>query len=1022
MRTLLFLTRTCRSCEIALLAAFATLSHLEAQVTPVSSSAYRALGQPDLRQNALNIAQGVELSGPGAVALDVRGGQTHVYVADTQNSRILAWPDLTSYQIGDSPALILAQPGPQYTIRQGIGTQGLSKPTALAVDPTNGNLYVADTGDNRVLRFPAPFSNLTRVQPDAVYGQPNFSSFVTTPVSASSLNQPAGVAVDSTGNLWVADSGNNRILRFNASTLNNATPPAADVVIGQQDFVSSAPNGGNTATSASVLAAPAGLTFDGQNNLYVADFGNFRVLKFAAPLAPGKNSAATVWGQINLTTGGYAPPASASNLLGPTGVAVDSSGNLYVAVPLDNRILVFAGVAGNASRVYGQTDFVTTTANTGAYPLASANSLSSPRDVVVDANGNLVVADTGNNRVVEIPANQRAASKVWGQTSFTNNGADEIKPGSIASAYKMAIDYSASPFALYVSDTANNRITIWKDSAHFLTGDPADLVIGQPNLTTGAPNVDTQGSTTTPSSTGLWSPTGIAVASDGTLYVADSGNNRVLRFPRPVNQSGRITPDAVIGQLSFTTSISAFVSSSSLKAPTGVAIGPNGDLFVADGGNNRVLEFPAGAGNAAAALRVYGQSSFLSSFRSLQVSPQTLSSPQGIFVDQGSNLYVADTGANRVLVYPNTETAPTAGMAATYVIGPQSFTATSGTLSAPQDVAADSSGDIFISDGGNNRILVYPSLVFLPVSGGTPSGVVGQSTVSGTSANWDSPDGLATADSLNRPIGIYVDRQDTVYVGDGGNSRVLQFLKPATVVNAASNALTVPVAPGSIASLYGSGLAGGTAGATTTTWPLTLLNRQVVVNDQNAAPLDYLSATQTNFQVPSNTPLGTQRVAVRLADTGELVAGGSFLIQSAAPGIFTVNTQGSGQAAVLNQDYTPNSASNPAPVGSIVSIYGTGQGQVSPAIPDGTPAPLGSLSQTVAVPTTSAQSCLNSPNSMCVAIGSAFGAVSFTGLAPGFIGLWQINVMIPAGAGTGSLGLRVVIDGSTSNLVTVAVK
>src|SRR5581483_5812186 len=103
----------------------------------------------------------------------------------------------------------------------------------------------------------------------------------------------------------------------------------------------------------------------------------------------------------------------------------------------------------------------------------------------------------------------------------------------------------------------------------------------------------TQGSAI-PSRTGLSAPAGIAVnPSDGTLFVADFGNNRVLRYARPVNQSGRITPDAVIGQSDFSSSTSALVSAASLNGPTGVAIAPNGDVFIADTGNSRVLEYPA---------------------------------------------------------------------------------------------------------------------------------------------------------------------------------------------------------------------------------------------------------------------------------------------------------------------------------------------------------------------------------------------------------------------------------------------
>ena len=171
-----------------------------------------------------------------------------------------------------------------------------------------------------------------------------------------------------------------------------------------------------------------------------------------------------------------------------------------------------------------------------------------------------------------------------------------------------------------------------------------------------------------------FAPEGIAVNPySGTLYVADSGNHRVLRYPRPVAQGGRIVPDGVIGQQDFTSADSALVNAQSLKNPNGVAIGPNGDLYVADSGNNRGAEYAAGAGNGAAAVRVFGQPGMTSSIKPSQFSAQTLSGPQGIAVDQGSNLYVADTGANRILIFPNTQNAPLSGMTAAFVLGQQDF-------------------------------------------------------------------------------------------------------------------------------------------------------------------------------------------------------------------------------------------------------------------------------------------------------------------------------------------------------------
>jgi uncharacterized protein (TIGR03437 family) len=543
-------------------------------------------------------------------------------------------------------------------------------------------------------------------------------------------------------------------------------------------------------------------------------------------------------------------------------------------------------------------------------------------------------------------------------------------------------------------------------------------------MRTAVANVDTPGATT-PSRTSLSSPNGLVVdPNDGTLYVADSGNNRILRYPRPVDQGGRISPDAVIGQPDFTSSASAAVSSSSLNAPGGLAIGPNGNLFVADAGNNRVLEYAGRPGNGASAVRVYGQPNMTTGFRQVQVSPQTLSNPQGVAVDQASNLYVCDSAANRVVIFSNTQNAPPSGHVASYVLGQNNFGTTGGSgLKTPVGVAVDSSGNIYVADTGNNRVLIYSSLVFLPIAGATPTGVVGQGSVSGTAANWDSSDGLATPNSLVSPVGLGVDRQDTLYVGDAGNHRVVQFLKPAAVVNAATFQGSVPVAPGGLATLFSNGLATDKATISASNWPRTVLNRQLVINDETQAPIYYLDGGQVNFQVPSNAPVGSNRIAVRVADTEELIAGGSLLVSNSSPGLFTIGQSGAGQAAVLNQDSTLNSTANPARAGSIISLYGTGQGQVSPAVPDGTAAPSGSLSSTVAVPTSDSRTCLNSQPSMCVSFGgTAFGDIKFSGLAPGFIGLWQINVQLPATVTGNAVAVRVVINGSPSNTVTVAVR
>lgn len=1018
----------CQLCVCAKRAAelaAATILGMATASGAISPGAYRVLGQPDLRQNGTNAPQGRELNGPSGVALDNRDGALYLYVADSGNNRILAWEDARAAQAGEPATLVLGQPGPRQTRPVGIGAKGLYLPMGLAVDPLTGNLYVADYGNNRVLRFAAPFSNRSKVEPDAVFGQPNFNSRTGNPagVRDDSLRAPRAVAFDSAGNLWIADGGNHRVVRYPADAL-SAPFPQADMVLGQADFNHGAANRGDK-VGASGFDMPSGLAFDARDNLYVSDFNNTRVLKFPAPLSFDAK-AIGVYGEPNLTTRGAPPQSSASTLAGPAGISVDRLGNLYVAVIAENRVVVFGSDSTtNAKDVLGQVNFTVTLANARSFPRASASDLASAMDVKVDADGNVFVADTGNHRVLAFRRNAKSADRVWGQADFTANGANQIKPGSINAPYKIAIDYSRSPFALYVSDTNNHRVLGWKDAVRFRDGDPADLVIGQPDFSTAIANIDTRGARK-PSATSLASPKGIVVDAGGNLYVADSDNHRVLRFLRPVDQSGRITPDIVVGQRDFTSADSAAVSAASLKSPAGVAIGPEGSLFVADSGNNRVLEFPAGAATFANAVRVYGQPDFNSS-TATTISAQSLTGPQGIAVDGSSNLYVADYGNNRVLVFASTRFAPATGGTASAVIGQAKFDAVeagagSARFRGPVDVAVDSAGAIYVSDTGNSRVLTFPMLLFLPIADAAAAGVVGQRNTDGAGPNWNSPDGLATAESLYSPLGILLDRRDTLYVGDAGNNRVVHFLAKAAITHAATPKASIPVARGGLAVLYGSGLAAQEEKAPEEAWPVSLQDREVVFDGEIKAPLSFVSGEQINFQVPSNAPTGTPRIAVRVAGTAELLAGTAYPVADVSPGLFTASTE-TAQGRIENENGTANNASAPAARGAIVRLFGSGQGPVTPPVPDGVPVPADGEVHTVATPTSDGVTCLNRQPAACVAVGSSMAEVVFSGMAPGAVGLWRLDVRIPENAITGAaVPVRAVINGIPTNIVSIAIR
>ncbi len=600
---------------------------------------------------------------------------------------------------------------------------------------------------------------------------------------------------------------------------------------------------------------------------------------------------------------------------------------------------------------------------------------------------------------------------------------NQIKPASLSGPGKPVIDYSQSPFALYVSDTGNNRVLVWKDAARFQNAEPADLVIGQPDLSTGYPNVDT-GVSQKPSATSLYSPHGLALDAGGRLYVADTGNNRVLSYPRPVAQTGRITPDRVLGQTDFDSGAVTGVDGGSLDAPWAVAVVPDGTLLVADAGNNRVLQFSAGSAFKMAAARVFGQPDFTSRGASSSVSAATLSSPRGVWVDPWYHLYIADSGSNRVLIYPDIRSAASSGPAASIVLGQTQFkSSSSGTgaqsLRSPEDVATDSVGQIYVSDSGNHRILVFPALVSLPSTGAAATGVNGQNNLSSNAPNWDSTSALATADGLNTPLGILVDRKDTVYAADSGNNRVVQYLKAANLLSAADFQAGAPVAGGSLVSLFGDSLADTVQINGQTTWPTNLADREVVVNASLLAPLDYVASGQINFQLPAAAPAGTARIAVRMFDTAELLASGTTSVVNSEPAFFTSDGT---QAVVLNQDNTENSPKNPAPRGSTVQFFGTGQGPVSPAVADGSPGPSGTLARTTAVPTSDGATCLQG-GTVCLAIASAFADIHYSGLAPGLVGVWQLNATIPQATTPGSaVPVRAVVNGSPTNLVTIAVK
>jgi sugar lactone lactonase YvrE len=384
-----------------------------------------------------------------------------IKLADGKQVPTFASADLVLGQTDFTSANIPATPDPA----------SLDTPSCVGIDPATGKVFVADPGNHRVLRYANAAALQSGASADRVFGQADFSGHaaLATP-TASSLKSPAALWIDGSGRLWVADTGNNRVVMYPNAATQNSNGPAATLVLGQPDAIS----GTALPTSAASLSSPEGLCVDSGGRLWVADTGNNRVLKFdgAAGNTTGDTNAEAdrEFGQSQGATAFTTSASGTDNLhfTGPSGVTVDANGVLWVSDRGNNRIMGFPSAAtisngANGARILGQPDY-----NFGSTtPGLSSSAISGPTGLFADAAGNLWVLDQGNNRALK----------------FSN-----------------------------IASIDNGR--------------PASIVVGQPDFTSNAPDLDARHLDTQ----GASAFAGLFVQADGTLWIADRNHNRVLRF------------------------------------------------------------------------------------------------------------------------------------------------------------------------------------------------------------------------------------------------------------------------------------------------------------------------------------------------------------------------------------------------------------------------------------------------------------------------------------------------------------
>ena len=374
--------------------ALTTATAASGKTIPNNAAADLVLGQVNFTTGTALAVTASSLSNPEAIAMDPVSGK--VFVADANNNRVLRYASAATLQNGAAAEAVFGQPDFTTAAENSGGSLGMNYPCALFFDRFK-RLWVADQSNHRVLMFTAADVRETQAHPDKVFGQPDFTTGSSGPASATKMRSPSGLWVDKDDRLWVADQVFNRILRFDSVSNNPAVNSAADGVLGQPDFTTATPGLAinkfnnpesvtvsatgqlyvadfrnhrilrfeNAATisglvnpstalgqadlttatsgcSANKLQFPAGVFVTPDDTLWVTDYGNRRMVSFKNASTKVTGAAADGFlGQPDFTTSSSG--TTAQKFVSPYYAPfVDPSGRLWVPDTLNNRVLRFS--------------------------------------------------------------------------------------------------------------------------------------------------------------------------------------------------------------------------------------------------------------------------------------------------------------------------------------------------------------------------------------------------------------------------------------------------------------------------------------------------------------------------------------------------------------------------------------------------------------------------------------------------------------------------------------------------------
>jgi hypothetical protein len=670
---------------------------------------------------------GVTISGATAASYTTpattpadNGSSFTVVVTDSGGSVTSVAAGLT---VTHTLALLAGQIGGTGNV-DGTGTAAeFYNPAGLGMDAA-GNIYVADSADETI-RVISPGGTVTTLA-----GTPYTPGFVNASTGAGAqFNDPQGVVVDTAGNVYVADEGNNVIRMI--TPLGVVSTFAGTGVAGYND------GAGATAQ----FNAPAGIAIDSTNLLYVADENNDVIRTITTPAGVVSTFAGTA-GSAGSTDG----PATAGALFNsPTGVAVDASFNVYVADWLNSTIReitagtvsTLAGTAGN----YGEAN--------GVGPAASFDG---PIGLSVDpAGANLYVADYTNNAIRQVVIASATVSTLAGSAvgyyGFANGtGTAALFLNTAATVVDLA---GAN---VYVADFQNNLIR--------------EISVPGAVVSTFAGNIGGRGYMDGAGQLAQFSnPHGIASDAAGNMYVTDTYNNVI----RKVSSTGSVTTLAgtagVPGYFDSTTGTLA-----QFNFPLDAAADSLGNIYVADYYNFVIRKItPAGAvstfaGTAGTPGSLNGQGTAAS-----------FGHPTGVTTDANNNVYVADYDNDTIrMITPGGLVSTLAGQVG--VAGMNNAAGTNATFYGPRDVGCDTAGNVYVTDRQNNviRKITMPGANVTTLAGTGTAGYL---------------DGAGTTAEFNHPSGLGVDTVGNVYVADYRN-HVIRQITPAGVVSTVAGVST----------------------------------------------------------------------------------------------------------------------------------------------------------------------------------------------------------------------------------------